>query len=345
MTEDPGTPQQRARAVTLEEVAHAAGVSRATVSRVINDSPKVSAAARHAVEAAVERLGYAPNRAARSLVTNRTDSIGLVVAESEQRVFGEPFFGSLIRGVSTELAGTDVQLVLMLARSNEERDRLHRFLASHVDGVLLVSTDGDDPLLEQLVTAGLPTVLTGRPPDGISLPYVDADNVSGARSAVTHLLERGRRMIATITGNLDMAAGRDRLTGYREALAQAGFARDERLEMVGDFGAASGERAAQQLIDRCPSVDAIFAASDLMAVGAMRAIRAAGRRVPEDVAVVGFDDSVIAASATPALTSVHQPVEGIGQGLVQVLRALIDGGQGTPSARILPTHLEVRDSS
>jgi DNA-binding LacI/PurR family transcriptional regulator len=335
----------RARPATLEEVARVAGVSRATVSRVVNGSPRVSSDARRAVEAAVTRLGYAPNRAARSLVTRRTDSVGLVVAESDERVFGEPFFASLVRGVSEALSGSEIQLVLLLARSSAERARIERYLATHLDGVVLVSSHANDPLLLALGGLGVPTVMAGRPQAAEAVPYVDADNLGGARAAVDHLVGRGRRCVATITGPLDMAAGLDRRTGYRQALEAAGRPLDPGLEAAGDFSTNSAERATSALLDREPHLDAIFAASDLMAVGAVRTLLRAGRRVPEDVAVVGFDDSVVAESATPPLTSVHQPVVEIGRRLVRVLLDAIGEKRSVPEATILPTRLVVRDSS
>jgi DNA-binding LacI/PurR family transcriptional regulator len=348
----------------------------------VNRSTKVSPAVRRAVERAVKELGYTPNRAARSLVTRRSDSIGLVVTESEERIFGEPFFASLIRGVSDALAETDIQLVLLLSRSDGERSRIERFLSTHLDGVLLVSAHAEEPLLEPLVAGQVPAVLAGRPLRPTSLPYVDVDNLGGASLAVTHLLERGRRRIATIAGPQDMAAGIDRLTGYRETLAAVGtddFSRagtddvsragtddvsragtddvsrvgtddvsrvgTDDLVAVGDFSAASGERAAQQLLERRPDLDAIFAASDLMAVGALQALQRAGRRVPDDVAVVGFDDSVVATTTLPQLTSVHQPTGDLGRQMILRLRDALDGPSLVPSATVLPTHLVVRDSS
>jgi DNA-binding LacI/PurR family transcriptional regulator len=333
------------RPPTLEQVAALAGTSRATVSRVVNNSPKVSSSVREAVERAVEELGYAPNRAARSLVTRRTDSIGLVVAESEQRVFGEPFFATLVRGASDALAGTDIQLVLLLNRSAEERSRVQRFLTNHIDGVLLVSAHADDPMLDQLAAGPVPAVLAGRPLRATSLPYVDVDNVAGAHRAVAHLAERGRRCIATIAGPQDMAPGTDRLVGFSNGLRAAGQPGDEQLVAFGDFSGASGEQAARRLLDARPDLDAIFAASDLMAIGAMQELNRRGLRVPEDVAVVGFDDSVVAETTRPALTSVHQPVGDLGRQMIVRLRELIEGSGVVPVATVLPTHLVVRDSS
>lgn len=329
---------------TLEQVAALAGTSRATASRVINRSTKVRPDLRAAVERAVEELGYAPNWAARSLVTRRSDAIGLVVSEREERLFGEPFFATLVRGVADALAATDMQFVLLLSRSDEERARVERYVATHVDGVLLVSAHSDEPLIDRLGESGMPAVLAGRPLRATSLPYVDVDNVTGARCAVEHLLSRGRTRIATIAGPQDMAAGIDRLQGYRHALAAAG-AGSEEMVATGDFSAASGERALDELLDRYPRIDAVFAASDLMATGAVQALERRGRVVPDDVAIVGFDDSVVASTTRPALTSVHQPVGELGQHLVDRLRGTLFGTSRVPSATILPTHLVVRNSS
>lgn len=333
------------RPPTLEQVAALAGTSRATVSRVVNNNPKVSQAVRLAVERAVDELGYAPNRAARSLVTRRSDSIGLVVAESEQRVFGEPFFATLVRGASDALSGTDIQLILLLNRSGEERSRVQRFLASHVDGVLLVSAHADDPMLEQLAAGTIPAVLAGRPLRATSLPYVDVDNVTGAQLAVAHLAERGRRRIATIAGPQDMAPGTDRLVGFRKGLQAVGQTPDEELVAFGDFSGDSGEAAAGRLLEARPDIDAIFAASDLMAIGAIQELGRRGLRVPEDVGVVGFDDSVIAETTRPGLTSVHQPVGDLGRQMIVRVRELMDGLGPVPEATVLPTRLVVRESS
>jgi len=334
-----------ARPPTLEQVAALAGTSRATVSRVVNNNPKVNPVVRAAVQRAVDELGYSPNRAARSLVTRRTDSIGLVVAESEQRVFNEPFFATLVRGASDALAGTDIQLVLLLNRSDQERSRVQRFLASHVDGILLVSAHADDPMVEELATGSVPAVLAGRPLQSTSLPYVDVDNLAGAHIAVTHLVERGRHCIATIAGPQDMAPGTDRLRGFRRGLRSAGRPPDESLVAFGDFSGDSGEQAASRLLDARPDIDAIFAASDLMAIGAMQELRRRRLRVPEDVALVGFDDSLIAATTQPGLTSIHQPVGDLGRQMIVRLRELMDGSGPVAAATVLPTHLVVRQSS
>ncbi|MGW7440518.1 LacI family DNA-binding transcriptional regulator [Streptomyces sp. NPDC054849] len=336
---------------TLEEVAARAGVGRGTVSRVINGSSKVSEQAKAAVEAAVAELGYVPNRAARALAANRTDAIALVIPEPEARFFAEPYFSEVVRGVGAALAETDVQLVLTLAGSDRERRRLSQYLSGHrVDGVLLVSVHAGDPLPDLLAELGIPTVISGRRSDTETLPCVDSDNLAGAAEAVRHLLERSRRTIATITGPLDVYGAQCRLDGYRQALAAGGHPVDEQLIAVGDFTEDGGRRAMRELLERRPALDAVFAASDVMAAGARRELRAAGRRIPQDVALVGFDDSVVARHMDPPLTSVRQPIEEMGRTMAQLLLEHISGNQGGAGepgevSVVLPNRLVVRESS
>ncbi|WP_018348314.1 LacI family DNA-binding transcriptional regulator [Longispora albida] len=325
---------------TLEEVARRAGVGRGTVSRVINGSPRASEQARAAVNAAIAELGYIPNRAARSLVTRRTDSVALVVPESEERFFTEPFFGRVVRGVSAGLRDSEVQLLLAIA---QDRRRLGHYLTrQHVDGVILLSLHGEDPLPGELESRGVPAVLIGRP---LTTPaaYVDADNAGGARLAVEHLAASGRRRIGILAGPQDMAVGVARLAGATEALAAAGLPAD--LVAYGDFSEASGAAALRELLDTAPDLDAVFAASDPMAAGALRVLRSLGRAVPGDVAVAGFDDSVIAEHADPPLTSVHQPVEAMGTAAVRLLLDRIAGTAPDRPAVVLDTHLTIRQST
>jgi DNA-binding LacI/PurR family transcriptional regulator len=336
---------------TLEAVAAKAGVGRGTVSRVINGSPQVSERTRDVVQRAIEELGYVPNPAARSLVTRRTDSVALVVSEPEDRVFAEPFFSGVVRGISAELADTPMQLWLAMATSSAERRRVERHLTpQHVDGVLLLSLHGDDPLPGRLEAAGLPTVLGGRPLGGrplISQPYgyVDVDNAGGARLAVDHLLDHGRRRIAAITGPQDMHAGVSRLEGYRDALRARGLPADEHLIAIGNFSEHSGVAAMRLLLDRRPDLDAVFAASDPMAIGAMRVLKENGRRIPEDVAVVGFDGSPMARHIDPPLTTIHQPAEAMGRNMARLLLARIRGEPVHPPCVILAPSLVIAGSS
>jgi DNA-binding LacI/PurR family transcriptional regulator len=334
------------RALTLEAVASEAGVSRATVSRVVNGGNRVSPETRRAVERAIERLGYTPNRAARALVTRRTESVGLVIPEPTSHIFGDPFFPRLVRGVSEVLASGDLQLVLLAPQSRSDEDRLTRYLTGgHLDGVLLVSLHGQDPLPAFLAKRGIPVVVGGRPPTSVEVSYVDVDNVEGARSAVRHLVDNERRRIATLTGPLDMAVAADRLEGYRSALAQAGLPVDRALEASGEFDQERARAKTAELIARHPDIDAIFAASDPMGTGALQALRRAGRSVPEDVAVVSFDDSALAASAEPPLSSVRQPIEEMGREMARLLSRILTSGERVARRVILATELVVRASS
>jgi DNA-binding LacI/PurR family transcriptional regulator len=334
-------------APTLESVARRAGVSRATAGRVLSGSTTVGPQAREAVLAAAAELHYVTNRAARSLMTRRSDSIAFVVAESEDRFFADPYFSQVLHGAHGVVARHDLQLVFaVVSRDADERQRFERFaLGGHLDGAILVSLHGDDPLPARLQDAGVPVVLSGRPfaKDSAPLAYVDADNVGGAMSAVRLLAGEGRRRIATITGPLDMAAAVDRFGGFRAELAahdavDAGAA-------DGDFSIEGGRRAMLALLDADPGIDAVFAANDLMAVGALQALRERGRRVPEDVAVVGFDDSAVAVSAQPALTTVRQPMVEMGRALATLLFEQITHGEEPQSPVILPTEIVRRQSA
>ncbi|MEV8372739.1 LacI family DNA-binding transcriptional regulator [Kribbella sp. NPDC056861] len=328
---------------TLEQVAALAGVSRATVSRVVNGSPKVLPETVAAVERAIGVLGYVPNRAARALVTRRTDSVALVVPEPDSRVFSDPFFAGILRGISMTLAPTSSQLVLLIEPAEGDDQRLLRYLrGGHVDGAIIVSHHGRDNVLQELAQLPLPIVFSARPL-GVEVPVasVDVDNVAGARTAVEYLLSIGRRKLGTVAGPLDMTAGLDRLTGYQEAVKAAGIAE---AVAYGDFTPDGGEQATVRLLDLHPELDGIFVANDLMATATLRVLSQRGKRVPEDVAVVGFDDSVVATTTTPKLTTVRQPVEKLGTRLAEILLAKLAGADLT-SPEIFDTELIVRGSA
>jgi len=227
-----------------------------------------------------------------------------------------------------------------------QSNRFRRYVSGgHADGVLMVSFHASDALLKGLLETGVPTVLGGRPIADLEVSYVDADNIGGARAATAHLLARGKKVIGTITGPLDMAAGLDRLTGYREALRESGASADPTLEETGDFSQDSGARATDLLLARRPDIDAIFAASDVMAVGALQALERAGRRAGADVAVVGFDDSDAARLASPPLTTVRQPIEDMGRQMAAILLEHILEGTNSPRQVVLGTELVIRSSS
>jgi DNA-binding LacI/PurR family transcriptional regulator len=332
---------------TIDQVAARAGVGRGTVSRVVNGSPTVAPQTRAAVERAIEEMKYIPNRAARSLVTRRTEAIALVVPETVERVFSTPFFAGVIRGISDGLETSGQQLLMALAGPVDRRARLERYLSSgHVDGVLMLSLHRDDPLPATLARLGVPAVQGGRrlEIDG-NYHVVDVDNQAGAHLAVGHLLARGRRRIAAITGPMDMVAAVHRLDGYHDALLAAGLPEVDSLIAHGDFGEASGEQAIGELLARHPDLDAVFAASDLMAIGAMHGLAVAGRRVPQDVAVVGFGDTATARTSGTQLTSVHQPVELMGQEMARMVGELIRGDTPAQPTLVLTPRLIVRDTT
>ncbi|MGW1044293.1 LacI family DNA-binding transcriptional regulator [Streptomyces sp. NPDC002547] len=334
---------------TLEAVAARAGVSRATVSRVVNGGEGVREPLVERVLRAVEELGYVPNQAARSLVTKRHDAVAVVIAEPETRVFADPFFALQLRGISKELTAHDSQLVLLLTEGRADHARVGRYLAGgHVDGALVFSLHLDDPLPELVQRAGVPTVFGGRPDwgEGNRSVYVDSDNRGGAREAVRYLVGLGRRRVGHITGALDQTSAVDRLDGFRDVMVDA----DPRLIAEGDFTPAGGERAMRLLLERCPDLDAVFAANDLAASGALRVLRAQGRRVPEDIAVVGFDDMLPVAEQTdPPLTTIRQDIEEMGRLMARLLLRALDR-RGTslddgPSGVVLPTTLVRRASA
>lgn len=328
---------------TLEMVAARAGVSRATVSRVVNGSPKVTPDVALAVQEAIEAMGYVPNRAARSLASRRTQSVALVVPESAARVFADPFFASVVQGVALSLGETDYTLTMLIESELQPGKTRRYLLGGNVDGALVVSHHTGDHSYASL-TDSLPVVFGGRPIEGNASEnhFVDVDNVHAAEIAVEHLIERGRRRIATIAGPQDMPPGVDRLAGWRRVLERHGL--DDSLIEVGDFTPASGASAMRRLLERGEGVDGVFVANDQMAIGAYSSIRAAGLSIPGDVAVVGFDDDNYAASATPPLTTVHQPSIEMGATMARVLVDIIEG-RPVESVTFLPTNLVVRASA
>lgn len=332
-------------APTLEEVAQQAGVSRSTASRAINGGLKVSPSAQTAVDAAIAQLGYTPNRAARSLVTRRTDSVALVVPEPDERVVTDPYFAGSLQGISAALEPTNIQLVLLIAPRGEGSQRTaHYLLNRHVDGAVVVSHHRDDALNRVLVDSRLPCVFVGRPWTVTEdMTYVDLDNTTGGRIATEHLIAAGCTRIATIAGPLDMAAGIDRLNGWRAALHEAGLS-DEAM-VRGDFTSAGGAAATERLLAAYPDVDGIFAASDLMAAGAFGVLTRAGRSVPGDVRVVGFDDLGVATTTAPPLTTMRNPVVEMSRAAAELLLAQLAGELETPEPQIFQAQLVVRESA
>ncbi|MFF6990177.1 substrate-binding domain-containing protein [Streptomyces sp. NPDC010273] len=343
------------QAPTLEDVAREAGVSRATVSRVVNGIRNVDPEIQEVVRRAIERTGYAPNRAARSLVTRRAETVALVVSgagdltEAGQdtfatRVFADPFFGRVVGGIVGFLRPRSLHPVLMFAESAEAREEVLTYLRQgRADGALVVSTHSDDPLPALLADARLPAVLFARPSRPVPLSYVDLAHRDGGRLAAEHLLARGCRRPATVCGPLDVAASQERLAGFRDTLARHGHPHVPVAE--GEFTLDSGLAAMSDLLARQPGLDGVFAANDLMAQGACQAVQHHGLRVPEDVAVVGFDDSSIAVTCHPRLTTIRQPVEEMAAEMARLLDEHIHGVRTEATSVVFDPELVVRESA
>jgi DNA-binding LacI/PurR family transcriptional regulator len=296
---------------------------------------------------AAEELRYLPNRAARSLVTRRTDSVAFMVTESGERLFGDPYFGILLRGAHAEVSARGRQLVLTFAANQTERQHLEQFASGHhVDGLMIISLHGADPLPARLESQGIPVVVMGRPAvDDQAVHYVDADNRGGAKAATTLLHDIGRTRVATIAGPRDMTPGRDRLAGYRDGLREADVVFDRsRVAVAPTFSRQGGAIAMEQLLESAPDLDAVFIASDTVAIGALGVLRRSGRRVPEDVAVVGFDDTPEAADSDPPLTTVRQPIVEMGRRLARMLLDRLDG-LPVEQSDIVETSLVRRESA
>lgn len=338
----PHGPPRALKMPTLDEVARHAGVSRSAASRAMNNARNVSPAKREAVAQAARELGYVPNATARALATSTVGTVVLAISNDDPALFGDPFFSQVLVGVAVALDRSELDLTLVLASSERGQARLERLLRSRrSDGVMLMALRGDDPLNRVAAATNLPVVVGGRPLTGEPRWFVDVDNRGGARLGTEHLLTSGCRRIATITGPMDVQASVARLQGFADALAVHGLPAD-RVEHA-DFSHDGGTRAMARLLEMHPDIDGVFAASDNMAAGALRALRAAGRRVPEDVAVVGFDDLEVALHTEPALTTVSQPIRGLGEEMATMLVRLIAGESPTPL--ILPTRLVVRGSA
>ncbi|WP_327183310.1 LacI family DNA-binding transcriptional regulator [Streptomyces sp. NBC_01334] len=330
------TQRSHARRPTLEDVARQSGVSKSTVSRVINGEARVRAEVVDRVRRVISELGYVPNQGARQLVTHRTNAVAVVAAQPENRLFIDPFFDLLLRGVRRELALHGAQAVLLFLEEPDDYARVADYLGGgHVDGAILFSLRPGDRLAEIIDRLGLPAVFGGRPllrdgdPVRPGQAHVDGDNRGGARLAVQHLVALGRRRIATVTGPYDQEnSAADRLAGYRDVLRDAG---SPPLVERADYTRQGGADAMAALLDRHPDLDAVFVASDLMASGALQTLRERGRRVPEDVAVVGFDDlTSIAETTDPPLTTVHQDIEEMGRLMARLLLAREDTPDGSP---------------
>src|SRR5581483_6941407 len=329
--------------LTIIEIAQHAGVSRSTVSRVINDDPNVNSITRERVRTVMQKLNYQPNAAARGLAAGRTRILGLVIPMGVGTLFTDPYFPLLIQGIYAACSECEYSTMLWLAEPEYERRTIRQILQSGViDGVIVASAMVQDPLIEALIKSDLPFVLVGRYPNSSRVNYVDVDNRPSARDAVLYLSQLGYKRIATIAGLQNHVAGVDRLNGYKDALRARGVPLDPHLIVHADFTEGGGYSATLQLLPHSPR--AAFCASDAMALGALRALREVGKRVPKDIAVVGFDDLPVAARTEPPLTTVRQPIDRAGSVAAEMLIDLIHKPAAAPRRVILPTELAIRKS-
>lgn len=332
-------------AVTIEEIARLAQVSRSTVSRVINNHPNVRQQVRERVLEVIREHDYAPNAAARSLASARSRVISALIPRSAAQIFADPFFPTIIQGISESSAANGYFLMLAMLTAELEQGFYNQVLRGrYVDGLIMLSHDIDDPLLPQLLRDPTPLVLIGRHPYLSGLAWVDVENRDGARQATMHLIRLGHRRIATVTGPLMMTAGLDRRDGYKQALVEAGIPIEPDLIVEGDFTEEGGYQAMRRVIALPDRPRATFVASDTMAAGALHALRQAGLRVPEDMAVVGYDDLAAAAQTSPPLTTIRQPISEMGAAAVRALIEQIEEPTAPRTAVRLATTLIIRDS-
>ena len=328
----------------LEDIARLAGVSRSTVSRVINNNPNVSAATRERVLNVIQEQQYRPNHIARALVTRRTRVISLVIPESVTFTFSDPFITIVTDHVMKRARECGYAVMLWIGDTNETADQyFERIVGNRLsDGAIVVSAVADDPLIPRMLEVGFPFIIIG-PPSQAGLDYIDIDNMGGAQAAVRYLAQQGRRRIGMITGPLKMIAAYHRLNGYRQALEEAGLeCCDSWVIESSNYTEMSGYTCMKVLLEQ--DLDAVFAGSDVMAIGAMRAINERGLRIPDDISIVGFDDIPLAAVTTPPLTTVRQPAAQLGTVASQALIDLLEGQLHQPFENVFPVELIVRET-
>ena len=327
---------------TYSQIAIHAGVSEATVSRVLNGDLKVHPERASRVHAAVEALGYKKNRAATALASGRTGLIAVVI-DDDLSVFADPFWATVSSGISRVLLENELQTLLMVASVDKADGPVAHYLeGGEVDGAIFFQLH-KHALVRRLSKQGLPVVIAGSPNSNPELIFADTDNFGGAAQATRHLLSLGCQNVATITGDVEASAGLQRLNGYQQAHREVGKIASKTLILQGDYTFESGVRLTAQALEANPEIDGIFAANDLMALGAIRAIEESGRSVPQDVKVVGFDDSVMATNSKPSLTTIRQDIVGLGAAVAELMIASLNGEIVTP--RILKTELVIRESA
>lgn len=333
-----------AQKLTMNTIAELAGVSKSTVSRVLNNYPHIRTEVRERVLQVVEETGYRRNSVAQMLASDRSNLLGLVIPSGAEAVFSDPYFPTLTRGISRAANANQQTLALFLCHSDEEGTQTVQSILANglLDGIIITADHKGDRFEVELMQGDIPFVFIGRPRKDEQLHYIDTDNIAGGKLATEYLIEQGYQRIAII-GSDKNTSGDDRYIGYREALAAHNIPHEEALEAFGDYSLPSGEIAMRQLLPAQP--DAVFVTSDTMALGALKTLRAHNLRVPEDVAIVGYDDLPPAVQADPPLTTVHQPIEKTGELAVETLLQLVDNPERPPRQVKLPNRLVVRAST
>lgn len=330
--------------LTIDKIAELAAVSRATVSRVINNHPNVRQTVRERVLRVINEHSYVPQAAAQNLASRRTNIISLFIPRNALTIFSDPFFSHVIQGIAETCTSLGYFLMLSMVTADLNQGFFHHMARSrHSDGVIILSSDVDDPILP-LLKGRAPLVLVGSHPYFRDLSWVDAENHEGARNGVNHLIRLGHRRIATITGPLQMAAAVDRRNGYKQALLEAGMPIVPELLVEGDFTQEGGYQAMRTLLSIRPRPTAVFIASDMMATGALHATHGAGLAVPDDLAVVGFDDVPMASFVNPPLTTIRQPIYELGTIAVKLLIEQLTQAAPAPQQTRIPTQLIIRQS-
>ena len=330
--------------LTLEDVARQAGVSRSTVSRVLNDQPNVRKDVRERVRNVIESTGFRPHAAARALASQHSSTIGLVLPLSVSFFFTDPYYSHLTKGIAQACNQHNYTLALFLVDTKEDERKIFTSITRKglLDGVLVQSGhDGDQQIIGYLVDANMPQVVIGRPFRSDNVSYVDVDNINGAFNAVTHLIREGYKRIGTITGPEHSAVGLDRKAGYIKALTERGFEIDESLIVEGDFTESGGYYAMKKLLSAKP--EAVFAASDVMAMGAMRAHVKSGYIFPMILLLLVSMIFPLLLSQTCTLTTVRQPVAQFGAKAVEILIDLVENGINPPRHIIMETELVIRE--
>jgi LacI family transcriptional regulator len=331
---------------TIKDIAKVAGVSITTVSRALNGYSDVNEKTRQKIIEIAKQLNYSPNTLARGLVMNKSKTIGLLVSGLTRESAKDNFTFEVLAGVNQYVSEVDYDMVLFSTTSTKQREKTYTQLCRErrVDGAILQGIRSDDPYLQEVVESDIPCVLIDIPIESETVGYVTTDNVLGAKKAVEHLISLGHKNIAMINGYSYAFVSEQRLKGFKEALLEAGLPIHEEWIADGEFREDNAEREALRLLTNYPHITAFFCASDLMALGVIKAAKRLGKRIPDDVAIIGYDDIILASYATPPLSTIAQNKFAMGYEAAKLLIHMLEG-KATSHVKILETELKIREST